>query len=95
MEYPYPQLDEIELAYAVTVHKSQGSEFPCVVLPLMNGPIMLMNRNILYTAVTRARSNVFILGSTSCIEGMVQNMRVKKRYSALEFFLKELRGGIE
>ena len=94
-DYNFTQLEELELAYCISIHKSQGSEFPCVVLPLMNGPIMLMNRNILYTAVTRARSNVFILGSTSCIEGMVQNMRVKKRYSALEFFLKELRGGIE
>ena len=94
-DYNFTQLEELELAYCISIHKSQGSEFPCVVLPLMNGPIMLMNRNILYTAVTRARSNVFILGSTSCIEGMVQNMRVKKRYSALEFFLKELHGGIE
>lgn len=94
-DYNFPQLEEIELAYCITVHKSQGSEFPCVVLPLVNGPSMLMNRNILYTAVTRARSNVFILGSAHCVEGMVNNTQVKRRYSALCWFLKERIGGIQ
>ena len=69
--------------------KSQGSEFPCVVLPLVNGPNMLFNRNILYTAVTRARSKVYILGSVGCIKYMVSNTNVRRRYSALETFLRE------
>lgn len=90
VEYNFNQLEELELAYCISVHKSQGSEFPCVVLPLMSGPAMLMNRNILYTAVTRARSNVFILGSSSCVNNMIKNTVTKKRYSALKFFLKEL-----
>ena len=81
--------EEIDLAYCISVHKSQGSEFPCVVLPLVNGPNMLFNRNILYTAVTRARSKVYILGSVGCIKYMVSNTNVRRRYSALETFLRE------
>lgn len=92
--YSYNGLEEVELAYCISIHKSQGSEFSCVVLPLMNGPVMLMTRNILYTAVTRARSNVYILGSSRCLENMVRNTREKRRYSALAFFLKELNKGI-
>ena len=61
--YAYAQLDEIELAYAVTIHKSQGSEYPAVIMPLLTGPKMLFNRNLLYTGVTRARNCVTILGS--------------------------------
>ena len=56
VKYPFELLEELELAYAITIHKSQGSEYPAVVIPLLNGPKMLMNRNLLYTAVTRARS---------------------------------------
>ena len=89
-DYNFPQLEEIELAYCISIHKSQGSEFPCVVLVLMNGPMMLMTRNILYTAVTRARSNLFIIGSSGCIERMVGNTREKRRYSGLLHFLTEL-----
>lgn len=62
VEYPFRQLDELELAYAITIHKSQGSEYPAVVIPLLNGPKMLMNRNLLYTAVTRARKCVTLVG---------------------------------
>lgn len=94
-DYNISGLEEIDLAYCISIHKSQGSEFSCVVLPLMNGPIMLMTRNILYTAVTRARSNVYILGSSRCLEGMVQNTREKRRYSGLAFFLRELNKGID
>ena len=63
VEYPFAQLEELELAYAVTVHKSQGSEYPAVIIPLLSGPQMLMNRNLLYTAVTRAKSCVTVVGS--------------------------------
>lgn len=91
-EYERSNLEEIELAYAVSVHKSQGSEFSTVILPLVYGPPMLMNRNILYTAVTRARSRVIIVGSAKCVEGMVKNTSGMKRYSALGFFLRQLKG---
>lgn len=87
--YNFIQLEEIELAYCISVHKSQGSEFPCIVLPLISGPSMLFNRNILYTAVTRARSKVYIIGSDECIGRMVANTQVKQRYSALAWFLKQ------
>ncbi len=92
-DYNTTQLEELELAYCISVHKSQGSEFPAVVLPLMSGPAMLMNRNILYTAVTRARSNVFIIGSGTCVEKMVQNTNIKRRYSALKHFIEEIKNG--
>ena len=62
VEYPFSGLEELELAYAVTIHKSQGSEYPAVVLPLLAGPRMLMNANLLYTAVTRAKSCVVLVG---------------------------------
>ena len=89
-EYENAELEEIELAYAVSIHKSQGSEFSTVILPLVYGPPMLMNRNILYTAVTRARSRVYIVGSAKCVEGMVKNVMSTKRYSALRVFLRQL-----
>ena len=73
VEYTFSQLDEIELAYAITIHKSQGSEYPAVLLPLLSGPKMLMNRNLLYTAVTRARKCVTILGSQEEVDGMIEN----------------------
>lgn len=88
--YDFTMLDELSLAYAVTVHKSQGSEFPIVVLPLVSGAPSLMTRNLLYTAVTRAREQVYILGRSRCVFDMVGNGQVKKRYSALNVFLQEL-----
>lgn len=91
-EYSIPELEEVELAYAISIHKSQGSEFSTVVLPLVYGPPMLMNRNILYTAVTRARERVVIIGSAKCVERMVNNTYSNKRYSALEHYLRELCG---
>ena len=81
--YDFKQLDELELAYAITIHKSQGSEYPAVVIPLLGGPRMLMNRNLLYTAVTRARSCVTLVGSKEAFENMVGNESEQKRYSGL------------
>jgi exodeoxyribonuclease V alpha subunit len=83
VEYSFKNLDELELAYAVTIHKSQGSEYPAVVIPLLNGPKMLMNRNLLYTAVTRAKKCVTIVGDESTFDMMVENNSEQKRYSGL------------
>lgn len=90
VEYPYKLLDELELAYAITIHKSQGSEYPAVVIPLLSGPSMLMNRNLLYTAVTRARKCVTLVGNDTTFAQMIQNTSQQKRYSGLKERLKEL-----
>lgn len=89
VEYPYKLLDELELAYAITIHKSQGSEYPAVVIPLLNGPAMLMNRNLLYTAVTRARKCVTLVGNDATFHGMIKNTSQHKRYSGLCERLRE------
>lgn len=89
VEYPYKLLDELELAYAITIHKSQGSEYPAVVIPLLSGPSMLMNRNLLYTAVTRARKCVTLVGNEVTFAQMVQSTSQQKRYSGLCDRLKE------
>lgn len=89
VEYPYKLLDELELAYAITIHKSQGSEYPAVVIPLLSGPAMLMNRNLIYTAVTRARKCVTLVGNEQTFYQMVQNTSQQKRYSGLCERLKE------
>lgn len=81
--YDSGMLDELEIAYCMSVHKSQGSEFEAVVLPLLSGPPMLMTRNLLYTAVTRAKRLVVIVGRESCVSMMVENNRILTRYSAL------------
>ncbi len=86
--YTYSQLDELELAYAVTIHKSQGSEYPAVVIPLLDGPRMLMNRNLLYTAVTRAKNCVMVVGDPDTFFRMIDNTSQQKRYSALAMRLK-------
>ena len=83
MEYPFKMLEELELAYAITIHKSQGSEYPAVVIPLLSGPRMLMNRNLLYTAVTRARKCVTLVGNEKTFYEMVENITEQKRYSGL------------
>ena len=83
VEYSYKLLDELELAYAITIHKSQGSEYPAVVIPLLSGPSMLMNRNLLYTAVTRARKCVTLVGNDTTFNQMIQNTSQQKRYSGL------------
>lgn len=88
--YPFSLLEELELAYAVTIHKSQGSEYPAVVLPLLSGPRMLFNRNLLYTAITRARSCVTILGSSETVRNMIDNVSENKRYTALCDRIREL-----
>lgn len=90
--YGFPQLDELDLAYAVTIHKSQGSEYPAVVIPLLTGPRMLMNRNLLYTAVTRARSCVTLVGSDQTFEMMIQNVSEQARYSGLLKRIQEVEG---
>lgn len=88
--YPFAQAEELELAYAITIHKSQGSEYAAVLMPLLSGPKMLFNRNLLYTGVTRARSCVTILGSRDTIGEMIRNADVNRRYTALTERIKEL-----
>lgn len=88
--YSFKQLEELELAYAITIHKSQGSEYPAVILPILSGPRMLMNRNLLYTAVTRARKCVTVVGSIEEFENMIRNEKQQKRYSALDERIREL-----
>jgi exodeoxyribonuclease V alpha subunit len=78
-------LDEIDLAYAATIHKSQGSEFPVVVMPAFKGPPLLMNRNLLYTGITRAKKLVVLVGSLKAINFMVQNDKIFERYSLLKW----------
>lgn len=90
VEYKFSQLDEIELAYAITIHKSQGSEYPAVVIPLLSGPKLLMNRNLLYTAVTRAKSCVTIVGSPRMVELMIGNESETRRYSSLALRIDEM-----
>ena len=87
--YPFQQLDELELAYAVTIHKSQGSEYPLVILPVLSGPEMLMSRNLLYTAVTRAKRCVILIGSNDRIQQMIDNDHVQHRYTSLCERIKE------
>ena len=89
VEYPFSNLDELELAYAITIHKSQGSEYPAVVLPLLNGPSILCNRNLLYTAVTRAQRCVAIVGRQAMVEQMIRNESEQKRYTGLKECLME------
>ncbi|MCT4595408.1 MAG: ATP-dependent RecD-like DNA helicase [Anaeromicrobium sp.] len=83
VKYDFSQLDEIELAYAITIHKSQGSEFPIVIMPISFGPPMLLTRNLLYTAVTRAKELVVMVGVESGLKNMVDNHRIRKRNSGL------------
>lgn len=84
VDYSFKQLDELELAYAITIHKSQGSEYPAVVIPLLTGPRMLMNRNLLYTAVTRARKCVTLVGNDATFQEMIANVSEQKRYTGLK-----------
>ena len=91
VDYSFSQLDELELAYAITIHKSQGSEYPAVVLPILDGPRILFNRNLLYTAVTRAKSCVTIVGSDHMLNFMIDNKSEQSRYSGLCDRIRELR----
>ena len=94
VEYPYTQLDEIELAYAVTVHKSQGSEFPVVIMPVSWVPPALATRNLLYTAITRSRKQVYIVGRQDYLNAMVDNYQGKQRNSGLQERLNGFYGGL-
>lgn len=84
VEYPFKMMEELELAYAITIHKSQGSEYPAVVIPLLSGPKMLMNRNLLYTAVTRAKKCVTLVGDERTFADMVDNISEQRRYCGLK-----------
>ena len=88
--YQYANLDELEHAYAITIHKSQGSEYPAVVIPLLTVPKMLMNRNLLYTAVTRAKQCVTIVGSAFMLQEMIYNSMEQERYSSLHERIMQL-----
>ena len=88
-EYDYTRLDELELAYAITVHKSQGSEYPIVVMPLYRYTPKLLTRNLLYTAITRAQSIVILVGNGEVAKAMVDNNRQTKRYTGLRYALEK------
>ena len=88
--YEFSALEELEGAYAVTIHKSQGSEYPVVIIPIHSGPPMLLSRNLLYTAVTRAKKLVVIVGLKSAVNRMVANDREVSRYSGLAYRLNSL-----
>ena len=90
VQYPFGSLEDLEHAYAVTIHKSQGSEYPAVVLPILSGPRMLLSRNLLYTAVTRAVSCVTIVGSDEMIRHMIKNANEQKRYTGLCDRIREI-----
>lgn len=92
VEYGFNILDELELAYAITIHKSQGSEYPAVIMPILTGPRMLFNRNLLYTAVTRARKCVTIVGSKKMVQNMIENASEQRRYSGLDLKIMEMKG---
>lgn len=92
VNYPFSGLEELELSYAITIHKSQGSEYPAVILPLLGGPRMLFNSNLLYTGITRARNCVTILGSSETVRNMIDNVSENRRYTALESRIREICG---
>ena len=89
VKYPYALLEELELAYAITVHKAQGSEYPAVVIPLLQGPKQLYNRNLLYTAVTRARKCVTLVGSDTVFQEMIRNTHEQDRNTSLAERIRE------
>lgn len=90
VKYPFQMLEELELAYAVTIHKSQGSEYPAVVIPLLQGPRQLYHRNLIYTAVTRAKKCVTLVGSDVTFQEMIQNVNEQKRYTSLSERIREI-----
>ena len=88
--YSFKQLEELELAYAITIHKAQGSEYPAIVIPLLPGPRMLLNRNLLYTAVTRAKKCVTLVGDENVFFDMIENTTEQTRYSGLKERIQEV-----
>ena len=88
VDYGFDMLDDLELAYAVTVHKSQGSEYPIIVIPLGSTPSVLLSRNLLYTAVTRAQSMVILVGREEVLRAMIGNARQTLRYTCLTYWLE-------
>ena len=90
VKYPFTLLDELELAYAITIHKAQGSEYPAVVIPLLQGPRQLYNRNLLYTAVTRAKKCVTLVGSDTVFQEMIRNTQEQDRNTSLAERICEL-----
>ena len=88
--YSFSELEDLEHAYAITIHKSQGSEYPAVILPLLGGPRMLLNRNLLYTAVTRAQKCVVVLGNTETLNTMIENEEQLRRYTGLKARILEV-----
>lgn len=90
VEYENMYLDELDLAYAITIHKSQGSEFPVVIIPVFMGPSLLMNRNLFYTGITRAKKLVVLVGSDKAIHFMISNNRSFERYSALRWRITDI-----
>ena len=88
--YSFSLLDELDLSYAITIHKAQGSEYPAVLLPLLGGPKMLLNRNLLYTAITRAKNCVTILGSSDTVREMIDNISERRRYTSLAERIREV-----
>ena len=90
VQYPYASLDELELAYAITIHKSQGSEYPAVVMPILSGPRVLFHRNLLYTGVTRAKNCLTIVGDRNMLFSMIQNVNEQRRYTTLALRLDQI-----
>lgn len=90
VNYPFSQVEELELSYAITIHKSQGSEYPAVLLPLLGGPKLLLHRNLLYTAITRAKNCVTILGSQATVCEMIDNENENRRYTGLTNRIHEI-----
>lgn len=88
--YTGKDMEALELAYCLSVHKSQGSEFPVVVMPVVGGPAMLLTRNLFYTALTRAKSLVVLVGREEIVAQMVRNNHIQLRYTTLEDRLREM-----
>ena len=88
-DYQYSDLDQIEHSFAITVHKSQGSEFDSVIMPILQAPPMLLTRNVLYTGMTRAKNRLLIVGNKGTVEYMINNVNSKKRNSGLKFKLEK------
>lgn len=91
VEYNFEELDELDHSFCTTIHKSQGSEFPVVVIPIAWAPPMLLSRNLLYTAITRAKKLVVLVGDVKYLKQMIQNNRVNARYSNLALKLNRIK----